>query len=51
VLDTLIATHRIERGPIHTPSGQHPLALYEQHIAQVASVFEGRPRLRLAPGP
>ncbi len=29
--------------PIHTAGREYPLALYQQHVAQVASVLQGRP--------
>lgn len=40
VLDSLIPTHGIERRPIDPTSGQHSLALDEQHIAQMTAVLE-----------
>lgn len=36
--------------PIYPAGREHPFALYEQHVPQVAAVLQGRPQARLPPG-
>ena len=50
MVDSLVAAHRVLRRPIHPPGQQHPLALDQEHIPQVAAVLDGRPRAGLWPG-
>jgi hypothetical protein len=40
VLGPFVTTDRVERGPIDTPGGEHPLALDEQHVLEVTAVFQ-----------
>lgn len=40
VLDALVATHWVEGRNIHPASRENSLTLNEQHVAQMAAVFE-----------
>jgi len=41
MFDSLVSAHWVERWSISMPSGEHPLSLHEQHVAEVARVLEG----------
>ncbi len=50
VLDPLIASHRIERWPIHAPRGENSLPLNKKYVSHMAAVLEGAPHPGLWPG-
>ena len=49
VVDPLVAAHRHNRRRVLPAGQQHPFALHQQHIAQVAAVLERGPGVGLTP--